>query len=180
MEWAWNGPSGWTIINIILKNMSNMLQDHIWNQHCSRSMFAICSLFKCSVFISNMVLEHIWNQHCSRCMLISNILEHALFDLEYSSRSLMVQDHKVLLNGPGPYYRAKIAQKQNLDTPVELLSSACFGDSQNPPAQRGLLQMWVDLVLCARKWECSCYFRGLQCIVQNTTEKRLTKCSYHY
>ena len=54
-----------------------MLQDHIWNKHCSRSMFAICSWS--SVDFKSF---QIWSW---------------LFDLEYSTRLLMVQDHKVLM-----------------------------------------------------------------------------------
>ena len=35
----------WTITNLKEFSKSNMLQDHIWNAHCSRSMFATCIMF---------------------------------------------------------------------------------------------------------------------------------------
>ena len=64
--WSW-----WTIHNMKKFSKSNMLQGHIWNAHCSRCMFAICSW-------SSMLFKY----GPGAC-------------LEYS-RLLMVHDHKVL------------------------------------------------------------------------------------
>ena len=40
----WPQLCSWTINNLEEFSESNMLQDHIWNAQCSRSMFAMCSL----------------------------------------------------------------------------------------------------------------------------------------
>ena len=97
--WSWTIRTlwSWTINNLEEYSKSNMLKDHTWNQHCTRSMSYApgAVLISCSwsifeintapgacllyapgaVLISNMVPEHIW--------------------LRYSSRLSMVQDHMV-------------------------------------------------------------------------------------
>ena len=60
--------------------ISNMVLEHIWNQHWSRSMFAIC--WPGAMLISNIVLEHIW----LRIFFKTMVQDHKV---------LMVQDHMV-------------------------------------------------------------------------------------
>ena len=74
--------TSWTIHNLKEFSKSNMLQDHIWNALCSRSMFAVCS------WSSRPYAFQMWSW--------------SIFNLQYSSNLLTVQDHKVP-NGPGPY-----------------------------------------------------------------------------
>ena len=70
------GPYGPGPLNLKEFSNTNMLQDHIWNAHCSRSMFTICSW-------SSMLFKYGPGAYLT-------------YRIEYSSRLLMVQDHVVL------------------------------------------------------------------------------------
>ena len=61
----------------------------------------------------------------------------SIFNLEYSSRLLMVRDHKVLMvqnlgpYGPWPYYRAKIAQKLFISGEIGVQIKRCTWNGKN-------------------------------------------------
>ena len=97
--WSWTIWS-WTFNNLEEYSKSNMLQDHIWNQHWSRSMFAISSWssvdFKYgpgAYLKLTLVQEHVCYMLLVQCWF--QIWPWSIFDLEYSSRLLKVQDHMV-------------------------------------------------------------------------------------
>ena len=74
--------------------ISNMVLEHIWNQHCSRSMFVIYA--PGAVLNSNMVLEHIWLR--------------IFFKIINGPGPYGPGPY-----GKGPYYWAKIAQKPSAE-----------------------------------------------------------------
>ena len=74
----------WTIHSLKEFSKSNMLQDHIWNAHCSRTIFEMLTAYR-SMFA--MLLEQYAFQ----------IWSWSIFDLENSLRLWMVEDHMVLM-----------------------------------------------------------------------------------
>ena len=104
-----------------------MLQDHIWNQHCSRSMFAICS--------------------CS-----SGDSKYGPGDLKYSSRLLMVLDHKVLMIqdyiiGPKSHKSVVYAECININESFHQHWRGCLKDEGN-----GTSKNYVENVRKELKW----------------------------
>ena len=105
--WSWTIRTlwSWTINNLEEYSKSYMLLDNT-NQHCSRSMFAICSwsmyafqiLFKYApgpYLKSTLLQEHVCYMLLEQYAF--QIWSWSIFNLEYFSRLLMVQDHKVLM-----------------------------------------------------------------------------------
>ena len=76
----------WTINNLKVFSKSNMLQDHIWNAHSSRSMFAI---FPRSSMLNKYILTHIWLIFCQ------------IINGPGPYKVLIIQDH------PGPLVRGQ-------------------------------------------------------------------------
>ena len=77
ISWSWTIWSrttcSWTINNVEEYSKSNIFREHYLNAHCYRSIFGTCSWSSVHFKYDNGVY----------------------FDLEYSSRLLMVQDHMV-------------------------------------------------------------------------------------